>query len=423
MDHIKRTDGELFIDGVSLTEIAEEYGTPSYVYSESLIKQNLKEYTSSVRKEDKICYAVKSNSNLSILKLLADNGSGFDVVSGYELQWCLIAGADPKKIIFSGVGKTEKEISLALQNKIFSINIESESELERIIRISEALEIKADCFIRLNPEISSESHPYIQTALKSSKFGVDTETAIRIAKLIKESKQVNLIGIASHIGSQISKESLVLENLDSLLKVLKILEKNDQKINFVDIGGGFGITYKDEKNLSPSKLLPKIIDKVGPNINIILEPGRSISGKAGILITKTEYIKESKDQNFIVVDAGMNDLMRPSLYEAWHKIEPVILSKSPTKYSYKLVGPICESADQFGEGLHIAVNQGDLIAIFDTGAYGFSMASNYNTRTKPAEVLASQGNKRLIRSRETFEDIISQEIEMLQWTNVMSFQD
>ena len=414
MDHIKRTDGELFIDGVSLTEIAEEYGTPSYVYSASLIKQNLKEYTSSVRKEDKICYAVKSNSNLSILKLLADNGSGFDVVSGYELQRCLIAGADPKKIIFSGVGKTEKEISLALQNKIFSINIESESELERIIKVSEDLEIKADCFIRLNPEISSESHPYIQTALKSSKFGVDTETAIRIAKLIKESKQVNLIGIASHIGSQISKESLVLENLNSLLNVLKILEKNDQKINFVDIGGGFGITYKDEKNLSPSKLLPKIIDKVGQNINIILEPGRSISGKAGILITKTEYIKESKDQNFIVVDAGMNDLMRPSLYEAWHKIEPVILSKSPTKYSYKLVGPICESADQFGEGLHIAVNQGDLIAIFDTGAYGFSMASNYNTRTKPAEVLASQGNKRLIRSRETFEDIISQEIEMLQ---------
>ena len=414
MDHIKRTDGELFIDGVSLTEIAEEYGTPSYVYSESLIKQNLEEYTSSVRKEDKICYAVKSNSNLSILKLLADNGSGFDVVSGYELQRCLIAGADPKKIIFSGVGKTEKEISLALQNKIFSINIESESELERIIRISEALEIKADCFIRLNPEISSESHPYIQTALKSSKFGVDTDTAIRIAKLIKESKQVNLIGIASHIGSQISKESLVLENLDSLLNVLKILEKNDQKINFVDIGGGFGITYKDEKNLSPSKLLPKIIDKVGPNINIILEPGRSISGKAGILITKTEYIKESKDQNFIVVDAGMNDLMRPSLYEAWHKIEPVIESKSTTEDSYKLVGPICESADQFGEGLHIAVDQGDLIAIFDTGAYGFSMASNYNTRTKPAEVLVSQGNIRLIRSRETFEDIISQEIEMLQ---------
>lgn len=414
MDHIKRNDGELFIDGVSLTEIAEEYGTPSYVYSASLIKQNLKEYTSSVRKEDKICYAVKSNSNLSILKLLADNGSGFDVVSGYELQRCLIAGADPKKIIFSGVGKTEKEISFALQNKIFSINIESESELERIIRISEVLEIKADCFIRLNPEISSESHPYIQTALKSSKFGVDTDTAIRIAKLIKESKQVNLIGIASHIGSQISKESLVLENLDSLLNVLKILEKNDQKINFVDIGGGFGITYKDEKNLSPSKLLPKIIDKVGQNINIILEPGRSISGKAGILITKTEYIKESKDQNFIVVDAGMNDLMRPSLYEAWHKIEPVIESKSTTEDSYKLVGPICESADQFGEGLHIAVDQGDLIAIFDTGAYGFSMASNYNTRTKPAEVLASQGNKRLIRSRETFEDIISQEIEMLQ---------
>ena len=414
MDHIKRTDDELFIDGVSLTEIAEEYGTPSYVYSASLIKQNLKEYTSTVRKEDKICYAVKSNSNLSILKLLADNGSGFDVVSGYELQRCLIAGADPKKIIFSGVGKTEKEISFALQNKIFSINIESESELERIIRISEALEIKADCFIRLNPEISSESHPYIQTALKSSKFGVDTDTAIRIAKLIKESKQVNLIGIASHIGSQISKESLVLENLDSLLNVLKILEKNDQKINFVDIGGGFGITYKDEKNLSPSKLLPKIIDKVGPKINIILEPGRSISGKAGILITKTEYIKESKDQNFIVVDAGMNDLMRPSLYEAWHKIEPVLESKSPTENSYKLVGPICESADQFGEGLHIAVNQGDLIAIFDTGAYGFSMASNYNTRTKPAEVLASQGNRRLIRSRETFEDIINQEIEMLQ---------
>ena len=414
MDHIKRNNGELFIDGVSLTEIAEEYGTPSYVYSASLIKQNLKEYTSTVRKEDKICYAVKSNSNLSILKLLADNGSGFDVVSGYELQRCLIAGADPKKIIFSGVGKTEKEISLALQNKIFSINIESESELERIIRISEALEIKADCFIRLNPEISSESHPYIQTALKSSKFGVDTDTAIRIAKLIKESKQVNLIGIASHIGSQISKESLVLENLDSLLKVLKILEKNDQKIKFVDIGGGFGITYKDEKNLSPSKLLPKIIDKVGQNINIILEPGRSISGKAGILITKTEYIKESKNQNFIVVDAGMNDLMRPSLYEAWHKIEPVVESKVPTEDPYKLVGPICESADQFGEGLHIAVNQGDLIAIFDTGAYGFSMASNYNTRTKPAEVLASQGNKRLIRSRETFEDIISQEIEMLQ---------
>jgi len=409
---IERKNGELFVDNISLNNIAKDFGTPTYVYSEPLLRDNFESYSSSIRENDKVCYAVKSNSNLSILKLLVSLGSGFDVVSGNELKKCLLAGADPKKIVFSGVGKSEKEINYAIENRIFSINIESESELERILKISDNLEKRVSCSIRVNPEISSESHPYIQTALKTSKFGVDEDCCFRMAQRIKDSKNIDLIGIASHIGSQISKSSLVNENVDFLLKIINKLNNKDHNINSLDIGGGFGIRYKDEKSLSPRKVIPSLLDKLGKDKNLILEPGRSISGGVGVMLTKIEYIKESRDHNFAIVDAGMNDLIRPSLYDAWHKIEPVNLKEGLGEETYRFVGPICESADQFGDR-DMGIEEGDLVAVYDVGAYGFSMSSNYNSRTKSAEILTNKGKMKVIRSRETFKDMLGDEIELL----------
>jgi len=409
MKGLNRIEGKLFIDEVSLEDLAKEYGTPVYVYSGSKLKENLNGYLSSVREEDKVCYSVKSNSNIHLLELLADLGSGFDVVSGNELRKCLGAGAKPEDIVFSGVGKTEEEVVLAIKENIFSINIESEEELDRIIKTAKDLEKKAQCMIRINPDISSESHPYIQTGLKTSKFGILREGIDSLVEKASKSGLINLIGIASHVGSQIFNKELIFENLNLLTEIANNLIRQGHALSYIDLGGGLGISYQEEKELKPRAVLEEVISKLEPlNLNLLLEPGRSISGNTGVLLSKVEYLKKTSDLNFAVIDSGMNDLLRPSLYQAWHNIS-VVETINQKELSYEVVGPVCESGDTFGEDRILSLNEDSILAIHDAGAYGHVMSSNYNSRLRPPEILVEGQEIKVIRRRETFDDLLRQE--------------
>ena len=409
MKGLNRRENKLFIDEVSLEDIAKEYGTPVYVYSGSKLKENLKGYLSSIREKDKICYSVKSNSNIHLLELLADLGSGFDVVSGNELRKCLEAGAKPEDIVFSGVGKTEEELVLAIKENIFSINIESEEELDRIIKTAKDLEKKAQCMIRINPDISSESHPYIQTGLKTSKFGILREGIDSIVEKASKSRLINLKGIASHVGSQIFNKELIFENLNLLIEIANNLTRQGHTLSYIDLGGGLGVSYQEEKELKPRGVLEEVISKLEPlNLNLLLEPGRSISGNTGVLLSKVEYLKKTSDLNFAVIDSGMNDLLRPSLYQAWHNIS-VVATNNQKELSYTVVGPVCESGDTFGEDRILSLDKDSILAIHDAGAYGQVMSSNYNSRLRPPEILVEGLEIKVIRRRETFDDLLRQE--------------
>ena len=409
MKGLNRREDKLFIDEVSLEDIAKEYGTPVYVYSGSKLKENFKGYLSSIREKDKICYSVKSNSNIHLLELLADLGSGFDVVSGNELRKCLEAGAKPEDIVFSGVGKTEEELVLAIKENIFSINIESEEELDRIIKTAKDLEKKAQCMIRINPDISSESHPYIQTGLKTSKFGILREGIDSIVEKASKSRLINLKGIASHVGSQIFNKELIFENLNLLIEIANNLIRQGHALSYIDLGGGLGISYQEEKELKPRRVLEEVISKLEPlNLNLLLEPGRSISGNTGVLLSKVEYLKKTSDLNFAVIDSGMNDLLRPSLYQAWHNIS-VVETNNQKELSYEVVGPVCESGDTFGEDRILSLDEDSILAIHDAGAYGHVMSSNYNSRLRPPEILVEGQEIKVIRRRETFDDLLRQE--------------
>ena len=409
MKGLNRREGKLFIDEVSLEDIAKEYGTPVYVYSGSKLKENLNGYLSSIREGDKVCYSIKSNSNIHLLKLLANLGSGFDVVSGNELKRCLEAGARPEDIVFSGVGKTEEELVLAIKENIFSINIESEEELDRIIKISKDLEKKAECMVRINPDISSESHPYIQTGLKNSKFGILREKIDSLVEKASNSGFINLKGIASHVGSQIFNKELIFENLNLLIEIANNLTGQGHTLSYIDLGGGLGVSYQEEKEIKPKEVLEEVISKLQPlNLTLLLEPGRSISGNIGVLLSKVEYLKKSSDLNFAVIDSGMNDLLRPSLYQAWHNIS-VVGTSNQKALSYEVVGPVCESGDIFGKDRTLSLDKDSILAIHDAGAYGHVMSSNYNSRLRPSEILV-EGNKiKVIRRRETFDDLLRQE--------------
>ena len=409
MKGLNRRENKLFIDEVSLEDIAKEYGTPVYVYSGSKLKENLKGYLSSIREKDKICYSVKSNSNIHLLELLADLGSGFDVVSGNELRKCLEAGAKPEDIVFSGVGKTEEELVMAIKENIFSINIESEEELDRIIKTAKDLEKKAQCMIRINPDISSESHPYIQTGLKTSKFGILREGIDSIVEKASKSRLINLKGIASHVGSQIFDKELIFENLNLLIEIANNLIRQGHALSYIDLGGGLGISYQEERELKPREVLEEVISRLEPlNLNLLLEPGRSISGNTGVLLSKVEYLKKTSDLNFAVIDSGMNDLLRPSLYQAWHNIS-VVATNNQKELSYTVVGPVCESGDTFGEDRILSLDEDSILAIHDAGAYGQVMSSNYNSRLRPPEILVEGLEIKVIRRRETFDDLLRQE--------------
>ena len=390
------------MEDTNLFELSESLETPYYAYSVESIRENCRSYKKNLSSSDLACYAVKANSNLSILSLIKDEGLGFDVVSGGELKRVLKIGADPKKIVFSGVGKTKEELKLACDQEIFSINVESEYELELL----EELKKRPRISFRINPDIAAESHPYIETGKADCKFGISEQEALFLAKRYGVEK-INLVGVSAHIGSQITNSDLLVEAYEKLEKLADQLTSLGFEIDHIDVGGGLAIDYELEKNFSPDELIKKL-KNFSSKYNLTLEPGRSIVAQAGVLITKVLGIKENGSQKFLIVDAGMNDLMRPSLFSARHKIDN-LLESSEKKDLYSVVGPVCETADSFGAGFEVNATSGDFLAIYSAGAYGSSMGSNYNTRLKPAEILVDEENHKVIRRAETFDDLIKEE--------------
>jgi diaminopimelate decarboxylase len=409
MKSIETKNNQLYVEDIPAQDIVEEYGSPAYIYSSSEIEKNFKVYKDEVRDIDLVCYAVKANSNLHILRLLSDLGSGFDVVSGNELKRCLLAGADKNKIVFSGVAKSEEEIKFAIESDILSINIESFGEFERIEEIARGLKKTVNCALRVNPDISISSHKYIQTGSKTSKFGLDRKSVLKISAACVDSNAVKLTTVASHIGSQISDENVILKSVDYLIEIANELIEEGHIIEYLDIGGGLGIQYKDENKGDPKLLLEKVKALLkDQDFKVILEPGRSIIGTAGILLTKVEYIKEAGSKNFAIIDAGMNDLLRPSLYEAWHDVVE-INPKDARSNLYDLAGPVCETGDILATERNLSILPGDYVAFMDAGAYGSVMTSNYNSRLKPIELLVTKDTVQVIKRKESFEDIISLE--------------
>ncbi|MDH5767347.1 MAG: diaminopimelate decarboxylase [Nitrospirota bacterium] len=399
---------ELFAEDLSVMALAEKYGTPLYIYSYNTLLRHFRAYTDAFNGYPHIiCFAIKANSNSSILRLFGKNGGGADIVSGGELYTALKAGIPAKKIVYAGVGKTEEEILFALKSKILMFIVESENELREIDRVAGIIKMKAPVALRINPDIDPETHPYIATGLKKHKFGIPIDDALENYRIASKLKNINVIGIHKHIGSQITKVSPFVDALKRILILMDKLIAYGVKIEYLDVGGGLGISYRNEEPPVPKDLAKNLIPLLkNRQVTLIMEPGRSIVGNAGILITKTLYLKEGEDRQFIIVDAGMNDLIRPSLYDAYHHIIPVTRRKR-RKVFVDVVGPICESSDFLAKDREIeGVKQGEYFAVMGAGAYGFSMSSNYNSRPRPAEVMVKGRKHSLIRKRETYSDLI-----------------
>ncbi len=406
-----RKNGTLHIEEASLSEVANEFGTPSFVYSRKSIEEAFSKYQKAFgNQRHLICYAVKANSNIAILHLLAKMGSGFDVVSGGELKRVLLAGGDPKKTVFSGVGKTAQEIKDALSANIKCFNIESESELERISHIAKLEGKSANISLRVNPDVDAKTHPYISTGLKENKFGVDIKDAINIYRRAKDLPNLNIAGIDCHIGSQLVDIAPMRDAAIKVVELADALAKIDINIHHIDFGGGLGIRYQNEMPAGQQELVQVLLDVVGTrDYEILIEPGRSIVGNSGVLLTRVEYVKLGRDKNFLIVDAAMNDLARPALYDAHHEIVNVIENKTQKTHAFDVVGPICETGDFLGKNRSLSAEEGDMLAIMSAGAYGMTMSSNYNTRPKAAEILVNGSKCEVIRDRETIEDLTARE--------------
>lgn len=410
MTYLHYRDNDLCIENIKLKSVAEEFGTPCYVYSRAVLETNWQVFEQAFRAiPHRICYAVKANSNITILHLLSKLNSGFDIVSLGELERVVAAGGDTKKIIFSGVGKSQIEIERAIERGIYCFNIESEPELERLNKIASHLKKQVNIALRINPNIDPQTHTLISTGLSENKFGIDIKDVIPLCCEVASMKSLQLIGIASHIGSQIVDLTPLLLNVDCLLEVYQQLHAKGIILKHINIGGGLGITYHKENP-------PGILDyaqaleakmKDYP-LEVILEPGRAIVGNAGILLTRIEYLKHNKQKNFAIVDAGMNDLLRPALYNAWQEIMPVTL-RDIKKRHYDIAGPVCESSDVIGKNRELAIMSGDLLAVNSAGAYGFSMSSNYNSRCRAPEILIDGNHITLIRRRETIGELFASE--------------
>jgi diaminopimelate decarboxylase len=406
---IKKKD-KFFVEDVCIESIIERFGTPTYIYSKQRIVDNFKNLESAFKNVDHlICFAVKANSNLAILNLLAKNGAGFDIVSGGELKRVIAADGDPKKIVFSGVGKTSEEIKLAIENNILAFNIESEDELIRIQEIAKSLNKKASVSIRVNPDVNANTHPYISTGLKENKFGVSEESALNLYKKAKTMDSILIKGIDCHIGSQITDLKPFEDSVKKLIALIDKLELEGIKIKHMDIGGGIGIRYEDEKTIVFDDYAKAVSTLTkGRGFKILLEPGRIIMADAGVILTKVEYVKKTQDKNFAIIDTAMNDLMRPSLYGAFHKI--LNASETSEKESvFDIVGPICETGDFIGKDRLISIEPNNILVIMDTGAYGMSMSSNYNSRPRLYELMIDKDNVHIIREKESFDDLIKGE--------------
>ena len=408
MDHFESKNGALFAEDVSVAEIAARYGTPCYVYSRATLERHYRAFDEALSGiPHQVCYAVKANSNIAVLNVLARLGAGFDIVSGGELFRVLKAGGDPHKVVFSGVGKTEGEMREALDVGIHCFNVESESELLRLSRVAAAAGKTARIALRVNPDVDAKTHPYISTGLKKNKFGVDFATAERLYAQARSLPGIHIAGVASHIGSQLLDVQPLLDALDRMLGLVAKLKALGITLEHIDVGGGLGVRYKDENPTHPREWAAAIKAKLaGCGLKVMTEPGRAIAGNAGILVTKVEAIKHGEEKSFAVVDAAMNDLIRPTLYQAWMDSVRVQAATSAPKKLYDVVGPVCETGDWLGKDRELALAEGDLLAIRTAGAYGFTMASNYNSRGRVVELMVDGSKTHLIRARESREDLV-----------------
>ncbi|MBK8065681.1 MAG: diaminopimelate decarboxylase [Betaproteobacteria bacterium] len=407
-------NGRLCAEDVPLEEIAARYGTPCFVYSRRAIEAAYAEFVqASAGREVLVCYAVKANSNLAVLGLLARLGAGFDIVSGGELARVLAAGGNPRKVVFSGVGKTEADMRAALQAGVLCFNVESEAELERLDAVARSLGVRAPVSLRVNPDVDARTHPYISTGLKQNKFGIAYAEAPRVYRKAAAMPGLHVAGIDVHIGSQITETRPFVDALHKVLEFVDVLEATGIPLEHIDLGGGLGIRYRDEAPPRIAEYLGAMFAALGSTRagqRILLEPGRALVGNAGILLTKVEYLKRGEAKNFAIVDAAMNDLIRPALYEAWHEVKTVKQAAPNAKDAvYDVVGPVCETGDFLAQDRTLAVQPGDLLAVMSAGAYGMVMSSNYNSRPRAAEVLVSGGEVHLARRRETLEELYAQE--------------
>ncbi|WP_046005868.1 diaminopimelate decarboxylase [Pseudoalteromonas rubra] len=409
MDFFHYQDNHLHAEQVAIRDIAENYGTPCYVYSRKTLERHYHAFTDAAQGHPhQVCYAVKANSNLAVLNVLARLGAGFDIVSQGELARVLKAGGDPAKIVFSGVAKTAQEIAFALKTGIKCFNVESAAELRRISEVASELELLAPISIRVNPDIDAKTHPYISTGLKENKFGIDIKEAFNVYQLACALPGIEVVGIDFHIGSQLTEVAPFIAALDKVLALVNTLESAGITLKHLDIGGGLGVPYDSEKPPHPSAYAAEVKARLADyqHLELIFEPGRAIAANAGILVTKVEYLKPTKDKHFAIVDAGMNDMLRPSLYQAWQQIIAVAPRQDDTPlHTYDVVGPVCETGDFIGKDRPLAIQPGDLLAQRGAGAYGFTMSSNYNSRPRIAEIMVDGDTCHLIRQRETLESL------------------
>jgi len=405
MDYFNYRDNDLFAEDIAVKDIIQQYGSPCYIYSRATLERHWKAFDHAFGEHSHlICYAVKANSNIALLNLLARLGSGFDIVSLGEMERVLAAGGDAKKIVFSGIGKREDEILAALKIGIRCFNIEVSSELDRINQLAGQLGVVAPVSFRVNPDVDAKTHPYISTGLKENKFGIDINQALTEYLRAAKMPHIKAIGIDCHIGSQLTETTPFLDALDKILNLVSVLQANGINLHHLDLGGGLGIRYKDEHPPEPSDYIKAILERLGDNdFEVLLEPGRAIVGNAGLLVTRVEYLKPTDHKNFAIVDAAMNDLVRPSLYSAWQEIIPVKLQSTALEQKWDIVGPVCETGDFLGKDRDLKLTQGDYLAIRSSGAYGFSMSSNYNSRPRVAEMMVDGNQVHLIRERESIQ--------------------
>ena len=412
MDHFDFQGDELHAEEVSLSRLAQQVGTPTYVYSRATLERHYRVFDQALEGlPHLICYAVKANSNLAVLNVLARLGSGFDIVSGGELQRVLRAGGDPGRIVFSGVGKTRAEIRDALQAGVKCFNVESAQELEAIAAVATDLGLRAPVSLRVNPDVDAKTHPYISTGLKENKFGIPVDEAMQLYAMAHAGyPSVELVGIDCHIGSQLTEVAPFIEALDRVLDVAAQLRRQGIRLRHIDIGGGLGIRYQDEEPPLPGEyaeaVRARLVEHEMADLMLIMEPGRAIAGNAGLLLTRVEYLKQTPGHHFAIVDAAMNDLLRPALYGAWQEVVPVRPRTGLPEQTWDIVGPVCETGDTLARQRSLALQQGDLLAVRSAGAYGFVMSSNYNSRPRAAEVMVDGDRFHIVRERESFDDMV-----------------
>ena len=408
MDYFAYKQGQLFAEDVAVADIAAQHGTPVYIYSRATLERHWHAFNDAIGEHPHlICYAVKANSNIGVLSVLAKLGSGFDIVSAGELARVIEAGGNASKVVFSGVGKKYDEIRYALQQGIMCFNVESEPELHRINEVAGELGVKAPISLRINPDVDAKTHPYISTGLKANKFGIARENALATYELAASLPHLNVVGMDCHIGSQLTEIGPFVDALERLLVLIDELAERNIIIEHLDVGGGLGVTYNDELPPHPKEYAQAMAEKmVGrESLKLILEPGRAIAANAGILVTEVEFIKQGEEKNFAIVDAAMNDLLRPALYSAWQNIIPVDENSDAVPSTYDVVGPVCETGDFIGKDRILSIKPTDLLAVRSAGAYGFVMASNYNSRCRPAEIMADGDTAIVVREREIQKDL------------------